>query len=275
MKQIISKIRAAFASAPKVVSAQANVIMTGEGLMMSQAWPDGRFFSTAVQVPGAQGASGQWAIGRPINLSYVDEEGGQVALYMRVVGGAQEIEPIKVYVGLRQDAEQIAFSIQAAWIAANAGGGHSLAPGVVGGGAAAWGGAPGGHGYMGNATSSGAAYHQGATRSVWSVLRLWVFFPLLAIAVVAASWMAANRYLKPSGPGIDMSSMSIDEVAMLDANPAAVRQVQESLLEAVGVGRAQAAGSPGKIEQDHIDALKAMGLEPGVSMKNAMSCLAK
>lgn len=268
MKKLISKLRAAMTPAPQVVPAQAHVILTGDGLMVSHAWPDGRFFSSTVQVPGAQGAPGQWAIGRPLSLAVVDAEDGKASL-MLYLGGDQE--PIHAYTGHRVDVEQTGQSIQRAWMAVNA----SASQGAA---AASQAGAPSQQWpNLQTATVFPATpYHGSATaRSRFNVFTPWLLVPVLAVVVVGASWFAASRYLKPSGPGIDLSSMSIDEVALLDANPAAVRQVQDSLIEAVGAGRAVAAGAQAKVEQEHIEALKAMGLDPGVSMKNAMSCLAK
>lgn len=237
--------------------------------MVSHAWPDGRFFSFAVLVPGAQGAAGQWAIGRPLSLAVVDAEEGKASL-MLSLGGNQE--PIHAYTGHRADVEQTGQSIQRAWMAANASASQGAAAAASQAGAPSQQWAP-----LQPATNfPSATYHGPAVaRSRFNFFTPWLLVPVLAVAVVGASWFAASHYLKPSGPGIDLSSMSIDEVASLDANPAAVRQVQDSLIEAVGAGRAVAAGAQAKVEQEHIEALKAMGLDPGVSMKNAMSCLAK
>lgn len=264
---MMNKIRQFFvASEPQViVSAQVNVMLTAEGLMITHAWPDGRFAATPVPVPGAQGAPGAWAVGRPINLSIADEADGQAALSMGGLG----TEPLKVYVGRRDDVEQTAREVQRAWLAANSGAAGVQAPNVAPG--APWAGPSAVPSY---ATNTVTHYHQAAFRFPRS-WRKWAVVAVIAVGFVVGGWAAANYYLKPKGPGIDLSAMSIDDVASLDANPAAVRQVQESLMEAVGVGRAQAAEAQSKIEQDHIEALKAMGLQPGVSMKNAMACLAK
>jgi hypothetical protein len=268
MKQLISKLRAAMTPAPQVVPAQAHVILTSEGLMVSHAWPEGRFSSFSVQVPGAQGAPGQWAIGRPLSLSVVDAEDGKASLMMCLDGGQ---DTIHAYTGNRVDVEQTGQSIQWAWMAvnANASQGAAAASQAVA--------PPQQWAPLQPATNFPASPYHGSVvaRSRFNFFTPWLLVPVLAVAVVGASWFAASHYLKPSGPGIDLSSMSIDEVALLDANPAAVRQVQDSLIEAVGAGRAAAAGAQAKVEQDHIEALKAMGLDPGVSMKNAMSCLAK
>lgn len=274
MTQLFSKIRAAFAAAPGAVPVQAHVIMTCDGLMVSHAWADGRFYSSAVRVPGAQG---EWARGRPITLLVEETAGDQAGLKMVVAGGPENNEPILVYTGRREDVEQTAIAIQQAWIAVNAAGTRS-GQGLAGGGNAIppqWV-APGVSAYSPNTASMAIPpYHRAVRRSSRWFANPWLLWSVLAAVVVAAGWMGANHYLKPNGPGIDLSSMSVEDVARMDANPAAVRQVQDSLIEALGVGRAKAGETRAKIEQDHIDALKAMGLEPGVSMKNAMSCLAK
>lgn len=264
---MMNKIRKFFvASEPQVaVAAHVNVMLTADGLMITHAWPDGRFAATPVQVPGAQGTPGAWAVGRPINLSVADEADGQAALHMGGIGD----EPLKVYVGRREDVEQAAREVQRAWLAANSGAPAAQVPNMAPG--AQWAAPSAVPSYTQKTVTH---YHQAAVRfpRAW---RKWAVVGVVAVGFVVGGWAAANYYLKPKGPGIDLSAMSIDDVASLDANPAAVRQVQESLMEAVGVGRAQAAEAQGKIEQDHIEALKAMGLQPGVSMKNAMACLAK
>jgi len=254
------------ASEPQAtVSAHVNVMLTGEGLMITHAWPDGRFAATPVAVPGAQGTPGVWAVGRPISLSVADEADGQAVLSMGGVGD----EPLKVYSGRRDDVEQTAREVQRAWLAANSGAAGAQAPNVAP--SPQWAGPSAAPSYAAHTVTH---YHQATARfpRAW---RKWAVVAVIAVGFVVGGWAAANYYLKPKGPGIDLSAMSIDDVASLDANPSAVRQVQESLMEAVGVGRAQAAEAQGKIEQDHIEALKAMGLQPGVSMKNAMACLAK
>lgn len=274
IQKLISFLRGALPQ-QQPAFAPVNVILTGQGLMLSQAWPDGRFQSKAVDLHfgDAAAAAGAWAVGRPINLAIEDEPGGSAKLLLEAGGeGAGTL----LFDGPRASVEQAARSVQQAWLDANAG----VFPGVpaaAGVPPAQWG-QNSRESYPRSAAGAAApAYYPGARfgEPQRSVMKKWMVLLLAACVLVGGGWAAANYYLKPAGPSLDLSSMSIEEVAALDANPAAVRNVQESLIEAVGVGRAQAAQNNAKIEQDHIDALKAMGLQPGVSMKNAMSCLAK
>ena len=109
-------------------------------------------------------------------------------------------------------------------------------------------------------------------RSPW-VLRLGYLCGF--VGVFAAGLGAMHYYLHPGGVGLDMTGMSIEDVAKMDSNPAMVRDVQDQMMAAVSLGQENAKKISGKIEQDHIAALKAMGLNTGVSMSNALSCLAQ
>lgn len=122
------------------------------------------------------------------------------------------------------------------------------------------------------APQMGVAHSPVATPRRW---KRWVAAGIGAVVIVAGAYFGAQKYLYPKGPGMDLSSLSIDEIAALDSNPGAIRDVQSAAIEAMNAGRQLGAQKASQIEESHIEALKAMGLNPGTSLKNAMGCLAR
>lgn len=273
-------------SAPAVPMPMVNVGLTGDGFMIMVAYPGGEMSSSQVKVVD-QTRQGPWPWNRTINLKVVQLEEGRDKLLLSLNdtsadGSGSTEREVPVYEGHAVVVAEIAQQVRQAWWNSYISAGQA-APGMVAreqvSALSAYPESNAGPRPRHTAVAHPPSAH-GRTGGL--LRRRGVAFgasAAAAVVLVVGGYVGATHWLKPAGPGIDLSSMSIDEVALLDANPKAMREVQTSLIEAMGVGRAeskkQAEKQAGKIEQDHIDALKAMGLNPGVSMKNAMNCLAK
>lgn len=107
-----------------------------------------------------------------------------------------------------------------------------------------------------------------------------VIVTLACVAVLGAAGFGSYKYVvhksQPlaEAPALDLSKMSIDDVAKIDADPKFVQSIQSEMMAAVGVGKEAARSKQTEIEASHIEALKGMGLDPGTSMKSAAACLA-
>lgn len=103
---------------------------------------------------------------------------------------------------------------------------------------------------------------------------------LACVAVLGAVGFGSYKFMvnknQPlaQAPALDLSKMSIDDVAKIDADPKFVQSIQTEMMEAVNVGKEAARSKQTEIEASHIEALKGMGLDPGTSMKSAAACLA-
>jgi len=223
-------------------------IFNKSGVLLCTMQADGGMGMVQVDVPStwqaAEEGSGRfWYVGQPLTLELFDG-----AVVVRKGG-----ELVRIFDGRENDAQARALLVlmRQRWLEANS---ETLG---------------------GLANTAGASkplvLGQG-TRSPW-IRRLGYVFGFAG--VFAAGLGAMHYYLHPGGVGLDLSGMSIEEVAKIDSNPAIIREVQDQMMAAVGVGQERAKNISGAIEKDHIAALKAMGLNTGVSMKNALNCLAQ
>lgn len=224
-------------------------IFNKSGVLLCTMQADGGMGMVQVDVPSSwqaaqEGSDRLWYVGQPLTLELFD---GAV-----VVRKGSEL--VRVFDGRENDAQARALLLlmRARWLEAN-----SETLGVL-------------------ASTAGASTKPlvlgSGSRSPW-IRRLGYVFGFAC--VFAAGLGAMHYYLHPGGVGLDLSGMSIDEVAKIDSNPAIIREVQDQMMAAVGVGQENAKNISGTIEKDHIAALKAMGLNTGVSMKNALNCLAQ
>lgn len=249
------------------------LMVTADGVMITQAHPDGRFSSFPVKFGDFVGANGAWAVGRGIDLDVRDQEGAQ-ALILRFRG--EEGEHVVFQSSQPHEVAHVSVLVRNAWMQANAGAVPAAAPVAT----------QPVHAPMGMAmASAGATYTPSlSAQAVGEVSgsgqgkRRWLMWTACVVGVLVlgwGSWAAASRFLKPSGPGIDLSSMSIEEVASMEANPAAIQGVQDAMIEAMTYGRTKGAEQAAGMESETIKTLESMGLVMGASMKNAMGCLAK
>jgi hypothetical protein len=224
-------------------------ILNAEGCIICSQQANGTFTSNQVVV-GARG-NGPWYVGRPISL---EVRGGQlwvsgVHIFGRSTGDFAE--EILLYEGDKASAQALLSSVQQAWMEANTGDAKERVTKRTG--------------------AAGAPAWRAPAMNPWRKLAV---LSVGSLAVFCSGLGAMHLYLHPSGPGVNLSGMSVDEVARLDSNPAAIREVQEQMMAAIELGRSDAKKLQGRIEKDHMDTLKAMGLDVGVSGKNAMNCLA-
>lgn len=245
------------------------LLMTVDGVMITQAHPDGRFSSFPVKFGDFSGTRGTWARGRGIDLDVRDQEGAQ-ALILRFHG--EEGEHVVFQSSQPHEVAHVSALLRNAWTQANAGGApvgaqpvHApMGMAIAGAGAT----------YTPSLSAQAAGEVSGSGRGK----RRWLMWTACVVGVLVlgwGSWAAASRFLKPSGPGIDLSSMSIEEVASMEANPAAIQGVQDAMIEAMTYGRTKGAEQAAGMEAETIKTLESMGLVMGASMKNAMGCLAK
>lgn len=99
---------------------------------------------------------------------------------------------------------------------------------------------------------------------------------VLAVAGLGVGgFFAAQQFMQGSSnvPSMDMSNLSIDQIAEIDQNPQAMNTLRDGMMEAVRYGTQSAISSTEEISKQHFDILKSMGLEGGVSMENATACL--
>lgn len=206
------------------------------GLMLGIESSSGAFETRNVNFQIKEAADTPWYIGEPIALEIRDGK-----LWMRRADVAEHT----VFEGSRRECQALLLAIRQLWLDANLQtGAHALKtvmPFRVQG---------------------------------FGDKRRFVALCVLCAALASLGVVGAYLYLRPMGPGLDLTSMSVQDIARLDANPVAVRELQEQFVAAMKVGQADAKKLNGKIEEDHLQALKAMGLQTGVSVKNAMSCLA-
>lgn len=229
--------------------AEVMPVLTERGVLLCIQRPSGTFESREVIVAPNAGKGSPWYLGKPFNI---DVQGGTLNISV-------ESQSVVLYEGTPAECKSLSTVIRQAWLEANQGGGFASAP-----------------------RQRRAPYAPAPMQSYVPQMSLgrrggpvrWVFGTLLALTVAFVGAAGMNVYLQRGGPGLDLSSMSIEDVAALDSNPVAVRKLQDQMTVAMQVGQEQGKKLSGKIEEDHLNALKAMGLQPGVSVKNAMACLA-
>lgn len=262
---------------------QAHVALTDDGVMIMRHAPGGEFESVHISVAGPMSnagchVGGPWANSATIALATEPasgEPGCQVKLQMTVRCKNSEASsvPILVITGEPGEVEAVSGQLRQAWISANFG---SLQANDVGMSPAAWGSARGSERQRDTRMESPGS-RDGASRHLMrgprSRVVVWGGGLLVVGGVLFGAYFAASKYLQPSGPSIDMTAMSIEDLAAMDSNPEAIRSVQSTMIEALNHGREQGAREAGKIEEAHIKALQELGLDPGKSMANAVSCL--
>lgn len=215
-------------------------IFNERGIMLCIQRPTGTFESREVAAPEAMlGTTQPWYVGQPINLII---RAGAVYIGMATL---DEQNYARLYEGSPQECGALLTAVRQAWLEVNL-------PKIAGD------------------VASVSGVPRMPRRRKWGVAATVA----LVVGLVATGAGGMHLYLRQSGPGLDLSSMSVQDVAALDANPVAVRNLQNQLMVAMQTGQAEAKKMTGKIEQDHLSALTAMGLQPGVSVKNAMACLA-
>ncbi|MBL8512029.1 MAG: hypothetical protein JNM52_10335 [Betaproteobacteria bacterium] len=119
------------------------------------------------------------------------------------------------------------------------------------------------------------APHRARPKAGVSAKRLWLIVPIAMAVVIAGTAFATHTYLNRSKPSLDLSSLSIKDLAALDANPFLQRRLQNDLSRALESGNAAARGMTAKIQREQAESMKALGLNAGASMENAMGCLAQ
>lgn len=277
-----------FSNKEAVQAARIDLMLTPSGVFINRTSPDGGFASTHVElmkVPEGGAlptAVGQWAIGRAIGLDIKPEDDGSFSVLLRYPSIAAEPEYTVFRASSQEEAGYVSQVLRGLWMQANAqGGGAPVAGWVVPaasaaapGGVAAGGGAYTPPSFIPSSPAPASAARAGG--------RVWKWGGGLAFAVLLAvgSWYGFSQYLKhPSGAGLDLSAMSIEDIAQMEANPTVAGDVQAGIqakmVEAMGFGRDAGSAKAAEMEKSHIDALQSMGLVMGSSMKNAMGCLAK
>ena len=98
---------------------------------------------------------------------------------------------------------------------------------------------------------------------------------LLAGTGYGTYWYMSHQNKPLEGaPALDLSKMSIDDLAKIEGDPVFVKNVQSEMMAAVGAGQEAAKAKSSEVQSNHINALKSMGLDPGTSMQSAAACLA-
>ncbi|SFF31646.1 hypothetical protein [Paracidovorax wautersii] len=281
-----------FSKKDAVQGAGIDLMLTASGVFINRTGPDGRFDSTHVGLMRvSEGdpqptAAGQWAVGRAIGLEIKPEHDGTFSVVLRYPGDALEPE-YSVYRASSQDeAGYVSQLLRGLWMQANAQGvgtwGGAAASATVPNATAS--GARGAVAYtppssmLGSPLPTPAATFQ--SRRGGLVLKLCGGIAAAAL-LLGGSWYGFSQYWGRSGTGagLDLSAMSIEDIAQMEANPAVANDVQAGIqakmVEALGFGRDAGSAKAAAMEEDHINALKSMGLVMGSSMKNAMGCLAK
>ena len=238
MKKIVTFFRSLFSRPDSVIPA-----LTARGVLLCIQRPSGSFESREIIVFEDATEVSPWYIGRPVNFDVLDGK-------LCISSGSHSVV---VFEGGKSQCHSLLAAIRLAWLEAH----QSFSA------------------QSASALGLRPAF-QAPTPAAGRRPRRWgVWMVALTTAVVFVTLGAAGMqvYVQRSAPGLDLSSMSIEEVATLDANPVAIRRLQDQMTAAMKVGQAEGQKLTGKIEEDHVSALKAMGLQPGVSVKNAMACL--
>lgn len=234
-------------------------ILTAAGIMLCIQRPGGGFESREIAVPATSASGGRpWFVGEPVRLNIVGTRlemtlGPERTSSQLAAAASDAPAAITIYDGLLPESEALLLAVRHAWLNANL---PKTLP---------------------TAASDGPINTFTPPPQSSSLRKKYAVGLALAgvVGLVAAGAGGMQLYLGGGrGPGLDLTAMSVNEVAQLDLNPAAVRSMQEQLLAAVKSGQDEATKMTGAVEANHLGALKSMGLDPGVSAKNAMSCLA-
>ena len=239
----VNAIKSIFGSRSAWIRRKAvtSAFVTDQGVMVSSVTPDGRFTSRMVKV-GSDGSSGREPWWKTCNID-LQVSGQKLLLTVPSLAG-QESVPFEINVGDTKENQRLLKQIQHQWLSFN----------------------------QGSMTVATAGF---VAPSLRASPRLPYAFAASILLVAGVGWYGANLYLRPGGPTMNLSSMSVEDIAKIDGNPVVVQALQSKMIEAVGAGQARAKEMNGQIEKNHMEALESMGLKAGVSMKNAMSCLSK
>jgi hypothetical protein len=114
-------------------------------------------------------------------------------------------------------------------------------------------------------------------KSIWKKVAIALAVLVALAALGAGGYFAVNKFNnKHAGaPSLDMSGMSLEQIAEMDKRPDVINGIQEQMFQAASFGRAKAKELDGTIPDEHIELLKSMGLDPGATMKSAAACLSK
>ncbi len=229
-------------------------IFNERGLLLCIQRPSGTFESREIEIspppeppPGPKlpykGAGQSWYQGVPISL-HVEED------VLWITFGSRGYRR-SLYKGTKKECDTLLQAVRQAWLEANQDG---RSPRV--------------------SRSRPSVRQDGVARGPWGWLGGWGVAAVVAGVLLGGGAAGMSLYLKQGGASsLDLTSMSVDDVAAVGANPAAVRSMQDQLMVAMQSGQAKAKEMAGKFEEDHLSSLKAMGLQPGVSVQNAMTCL--
>lgn len=256
------------------------VAVKATGLMLMEQTASG-FNVKEIEVPSDWRSAGDtsWLKGFPLSLEITPGSGAVHDLKLK--GSGQHV--VVIYSGSKDVAETVCAQLQRAWAEAN---GVSLnlisapnpASAPIPAAEAQVAAAPVVHVPAQNAGNipADALPQQMPSKRAWRMPAVALAsVALLAIAGYGSYSMFQLRTAPLQGaPSVDLSSMSVEDLSKVEGNPEFMRNVQDEMMKAVQIGQATAQANAPKIQQQHIDTLKGMGLDPGTSMTGAAACLA-
>lgn len=234
------------------------ITCTSDGFMLLLPSESG-FTAKPLKAPESWGVSiehGNWLKGFPIKLE-LKETSGVWEVSLGKHGVEQEMI---VFSGIKASAEHVKAALQALWMNENG----VVAPSVQTAPAVATQSAEPGDANVIKATAS---------QKKWMMP---VGLGLGAIILGVSAFFAANLFLTGSSqaPSLDLSNLSLEQVAEIDSNPMLMHTIKSNMLDAVKYGADAAKDMGDELSKEHIETLKSLGLDPGISIENATACFA-
>lgn len=104
---------------------------------------------------------------------------------------------------------------------------------------------------------------------------LWLTGSILILVTVAATVLGTQAWNSRKGPSMDLTGLSIQDIASIDSSPDMQRKLQMDFSKAIEQGAAAGKDAAKKIQEDQLATMKSLGLNPGISAENALGCLAQ
>lgn len=231
------------------------ITCTVDGLMLLLPGERG-FAAKPLKAPDSWGLSGvdsSWLKGFPISLELKDVNG----VWEVTLGKHGDEKTLVAFSGVKDSAESVKQALQSLWMSENGVTPQPVAAPAV------------------TSAKEVSKSHESAS----SGHKKWLLPAGVSLGVVVlgvASFFAANYFINSSSqaPSLDLSNLSLEQVAEIDSNPVLMHSIKSNMMDAVKFGAEAAKDMSDELSQEHIETLKNLGLDPGISMENATACFA-